>query len=195
MDRPPSSHHVGRTRRSGKRLKLLATTLLVWAACDQPITNIEVERTEEGVVPGGSEVWAALEFHDYPVLVVRVEPPSRARGHVDDVRLRRLYLELAEPDAMGFDFADSAIVYVEADELPRMAVAEVERIMPGSTVVELDPLAADLTPYVEADEVVLTVTLDGHPPPRDVNLRGHVVLDVGVNASAACARAPRPTPE
>ena len=152
------------------------------------VLPIEVaEQRVQGSPVGGL---GALGLFEVPIPVdvdLAAETAARDTGPARAIRLDALSLSVtttAEPDGDTDDlgFIGTVDIFVESRdaELPRVRVATLDAVAPGSRRVEFETLpSVDLLPYVQSG-ARLTSEAEGTLPPDDVTFDGEIVLVVEV---------------
>ena len=100
------------------------------------------------------------------------------KRHVARARLQELKLTITAPKEQNFDFLQSITFFVEAPglEKKRLAHRDVPRGARAFTCLIDD---VELAPYVRADRMTITTTVNGHRPGADTTLQADLTINVG----------------
>src|SRR5690606_30325572 len=124
----------------GRRAREVASaSLLLALGCTDAIANVEVERTARHVIAGGPDLPDALRFRETVILQFENRDKPKSSRSIDDVELRRLFVEAVDPPDADLSFTERAEVYIQAAGLPRIRVAVAREIEADSPVIELEP--------------------------------------------------------
>lgn len=172
------------------RFTALAAVLAL--ACSG-IDNVEVEASGQTTVPMGSVVdqllgdLAFLGFDGFDISQSQeFQNAGYKKSQIDSVTLTSFTLTIASPADGDFDFLERIAFFAESDGLPRIEIARLDPVPPGSNVLELDLAGVELRDYAAAESMTITTEATGVRPDAETAVDARVVLDVDVDVSGAC---------
>lgn len=174
------------------RLDRFTALAVVCLACSG-IDNVEVEARGQTTVPMGTvvdQLLGDLAFLGFEGFDISESQEFRNAGYdksqIDSVRVTSFTLSIASPEDGNFDFLERLAFFAEAEGLPRVEIARLDPVPPGSNVLELELTGVDLREYAAAETMTITTEATGVRPDTETVVDARVVLDVDVNVSGAC---------
>lgn len=169
------------------RTRLALPLLLLPLGCG--LLTFTVEQQAVTTVEGAGllgEILEVLDLAGFDGLEVAIEQEMADQG-VEPGDLREVVLaELslsAEPDLA---FLESIAIYVEADGVPEVLVAESRSFPAGQTRVSLETTGEDLTEHVVAGAMSFRVEAEGRAPEDDTDITVDLAVRIEATAKGAC---------
>ena len=174
------------------RRRYLVPAAFLLGACIGELLTIRVDESASTVVEAGGivgELLTSLSFAGFDDLSVSIDQELAnqgvAPGDVESVHI--VELEFSTPDGADLSFLSEVSVYVSAPGLDTVLVAFQDTFPEGVTTVALELPDEDLTAYVEAESMTLTVDASGELPEEDTTIDVALAIDVEATPQGACA--------
>ena len=168
------------------RFPLLALGLL---ACSELLT-VDVEDRASTVVEGVGAlggVLGVLQLAGWDGLSVTVADELANQGveKGDLVSAELTALVLSSPDG-ELDFLTRIDVYVESPGVEKVRLAYADEVPDGATTLDLTLEEVDLAPYIEAESLAITTSVEGVAPVEDTTVDADLALTVTATPRGAC---------
>lgn len=168
-----------------KKLLFVFVTLLVIAGCDKldKLTIFDVPVETDFTIPSGIPINLPL---DIPMQDVETNTSTAFENNntsadlVEEVKLKKVVLNITSPSGKEFDFVKTVRVFISADGLPEVEIANKYNIDDtiGSELL-LDALDVTLTEYAKKDKINLRInTTTDQLLTGNVNVHAKVTLEV-----------------
>ncbi len=105
------------------------------------------------------------------------ENNNAEKDRVTEAYVTAFSLSATAPSGASLDFMDSVSFYVEAPDLSRTLIGEVD-IPAGATSVDLELTDDNLADYVKAETMSFTTEASGAPPEEDTTVKADVTLTI-----------------
>ncbi len=174
------------------KLQKLVAGVLLLGACIGELLTIRVDESATTVVEAGGivgELLTSLSFAGFDDLSVSIDQELANQGVApgDVASVHIVALEFSTPDGADLSFLSEVSVYVTAPGLDEVLVAFQDDFPAGVTTVALELPDEDLTAYVEAESMTLTVDASGALPEEDTTIDVALAIDVEATPQGACA--------
>jgi len=136
---------------------LILTVLFTIISCDKvdELTKFDLEYNSKVVVPGATGI--NLPFN---MLTPDMETNSESQFKVNDTRkdlieeikLTKLQMVITSPTDADFSFLNSVEVYISAEGLEEIKIAEKDVDENAGSILDVDVLDIDLKEYIKKDE-------------------------------------------
>lgn len=172
--------------------RMTIAALAIGLACSG-LDNVDVEATGQTTVPMGTvvdQLLGDLSFLGFEGFDISESQEFQNQGYsksqIDSVRVVTFTLSIASPADGNFDFIERIAFFAESEGLERIEIARLDPVPPGSNVLELELLDAELRDYAAAESMTITTEATGTRPDAETDIDARVVLDVDVDVSGAC---------
>lgn len=140
-----------------RNIILTLTILFAISSCDKvdELTKFDLEYNSKVVVPGATGINLPFDM-----LTPDMETNSESKFAVNDTRkdlieeikLTKLQMDITAPIDADFSFLKSIEVYISAEGLEEMLIAEQEVDDNAGSILDVDVLDIDLKEYIKKDE-------------------------------------------
>ena len=140
-----------------RNVLLLLTILFTISSCDKidELTKFDLEYNSKVVVPGATGI--NLPFN---MVTPDMETNSDSKFEVNDTRkdlieeikLTELQMVITSPTDADFSFLNSVEVYISAEGLEEIKIAEKDVAEDAGSTLDVDVLDIDLKEYIKKDE-------------------------------------------
>lgn len=140
-----------------RNILLILTILFTISSCDKvdELTKFDLEYKSKVVVPGATGI--NLPFN---MLTPDMETNSESQFEVNDTRkdlieeikLTKLQMVITSPTDADFSFLNSVEVYISAEGLDEIKIAEKEVDKTAGSILDVDVLDIDLKEYIKKDK-------------------------------------------
>ncbi|MGB7393651.1 MAG: hypothetical protein WA913_04590 [Pricia sp.] len=140
-----------------RKYLLILTSIITVVACDKvdDLTKFDLEYQSKVVIPASAGI--DLPFN---VFTPEMETDSESKFEVNDTRkdlieeikLTELQLVITSPSNGDFGFLNSIEVYISAEGLDEIKIAEQEVAEDAGSTLDVDVLDVDLKEYIKKDE-------------------------------------------
>lgn len=159
---------------------LTFVAILAAAQLSCGLVSFDVEQPIPPQTVQGSPLGALLPagFFDLPITInLEAETSARGTGPASSANLKSLTLRITHPAGATFEFLDSIVIKVNAQNLAEREVARLDSV-PATAEIWIPPVPkVDLLPYIKAG-AILTATATGTMPSQSVTYDGRVVVTV-----------------
>lgn len=171
-----------------------AAVLALTAGCATALDTFDITRTSTTTIQGDALLGGLLPTLGFGGLTdMNLSQSSEFKNQgvekhqVDSVTLKLLRLRVVTPAGQDLTFMKKLEFFAESPGLAKVLVATGGPFAPGAATIDLTLPAAELKPYVTADKMSLTTTVDGKPPKQDTQIEATVTLRVDVDVTGAVA--------
>lgn len=167
---------------------LILTILFAITACDKldDLTKFDLEYKSKIVIPAS----AGIDL-PFDVLTPDMETDSESQFEVNDTRkdlieeikLTELQMVITSPTEADFSFLNSIEVYISAEGLDEIKIAEEEVDENAGSILDVDVLDVDLKEYIKKDEFNLrlnTVTDEAIGSDHEIDVNSTFFVDAKV---------------
>lgn len=168
---------------------LVAAAAVALGACSN-LVSFDVQQQGSTTVQGGGLVGQVLDvfppmqgFNQFDLSQSQeFENHDARKDHVSSAKLTSFTLQITAPNDQDFGFLDSIEFYAEANGT-QVRVAHKSNISqlglkaPNPTL-QLDLDGAELAPFVKADKMSITATVNGRQPTHDTTILGTATFHI-----------------
>ena len=171
-----------------RTLSFLVIGLLLLMACDKvdELTKFNIEYDSQVTIPAS----AGIDL-PFDVFTPEMETNSESQFEVNDTRkdlieeikLTQLQLTITSPDGEDFSFLNSIEVYISAEGLEEIKIAEEQVEENVGSVLDVDVLDKDLKEYIKKDNFNLrlnTVTDEVLKADHDIDVKSTFFVDAKI---------------
>lgn len=172
-----------------KKLIVLPIIMIALTACEKAreLTQFTFETNSEVTIPAASGINLPINLFTPDVETnasSTFENNNTRADLIEEIRLDECELSILNPASANFDFLKTIRIYIEAEDLPEVLIAEREDMPNGQgQEVVLNATGADLTEYLQKSSFNLRVQVITDEVPNsdiDVNVRCLFFVDARV---------------
>ena len=172
-----------------KNLALGLFAFIMLLSCDKldELTKFDIEYKSNVTIPSTTGI--DLPFD---VLTPDMETNSDSEFEVndtrkdliEDIRLTELILKITSPDDADFSFLESIVIYISADDLDEIKIAEEVEVNPNTGItLDVDVIDVDLQEYIKKDKFKLrleTVTDEAINRDHEIEVNSTFFVDAKI---------------
>lgn len=172
-----------------KKLLLLPLLLFAFTSCEKAreLTQFTIETNSEVTIPAASGVNLPINLFTPDVETnssSTFENNNTRADLIEEIRLDECTLSIVNPASANFDFLKTIRIYIEAEDLPEVLVAEREDLANGQgQSIDLNVTGVDLTEYLRKSTYDLRVQVITDEIPNsdiDINVKSLFFVDARV---------------
>ncbi len=143
-----------------KKILLPAVLILLLSSCNKldELTQFTVSFENQGTIPATTVVNVPIDITTPPIETnyeSTYENNNTSADLIESVKLHACTLSILSPEGSNFDFLKSIKVYLIAEGLDDVLIANIPDVPDGLTELEVEVDDHDLKPYLEAKEIKL----------------------------------------
>ncbi len=140
-----------------RNIFLFLTILFTISSCDKvdELTKFDLEYNSKVVIPGATGINLPFDMFTPDMETnseSQFEVNDTRKDLIEEIKLTQLQLVITSPTDVDFSFLKSIKVYISAEGLDEMLIAEQEVDENAGSTLDVDVLDIDLKDYIKKDE-------------------------------------------